>query len=213
MRSLFLALLLVLLVVPPLAAQAVQTHGLSTSKTLDGITLIVIRAPKTHMLVTTRPGDTVDIQGAVSAETPTGLIEQCGLKEEVEGEVLTISPAYPEGENRSFLKKNCWYDIEVTLPPDRDARLQLGMGSLTVTGPFTGNFVVKMRKGEITLRQGEPGVHDLEAKAIFGKVVSKIEDVLPRPFFPLGKRVFILNPEGKGRVYVRTTFGTITVME
>ena len=88
---------------------------------------------------------------------------------------------------------------------------EISKGSITLTGPFEKKFILKMRHGQIHYRIGPSPPHDLEAKAVFGTVRSEMEDILPRPYFPLGKRIFVLTPEGKGEVYLRTTFGTITL--
>lgn len=195
----------------PSFSETAASSPLSLSIPLEQASLMVIKLPKTRLLFSSGEGDSVIIRGEVTSDVPTEQLDQATLRARMEEEVLIVEPSFPEGKEGRFVKRHCRFDLQITVPQTRDCRLQLGTGSVRVSGPFTANLVVKMRSGNIVYEQGEIPAHDFEGKAVFGKIVSNLDNVLPRPYFPLGKRIFILHPEGKGNVYIRTTFGKITV--
>lgn len=194
-------------------AAAMNAEAISYQFPARDSSLIVLDCPQAHVRISTCDCDEIRIDGKVTYDQDYINDEDLFLSESIHEQVLKIEPKYPGGSTGRTLKKHAWLNLTLTVPRDRSMRIEIGKGSVEITGPVARELVVKVKKGKVLYEQGQVPVHDLEARVVFGRVISKIPDLLPRPFFPFGKRVFVLSPEGKGKIQIRVTYGRITVTE
>ena len=111
------------------------------------------------------------------------------------------------------MRRFCSWDLEISSKRDIDMRVEMGSGSFTFSGPFTGKFFLKMKRGTIRYHGGDFPAHDFEARVAFGSIESEVEGIIPRPFFPFGRRVMILNPMGRGDIILKIRSGSIRIMK
>ena len=211
MRRMFVPVAIIMCLFP--CAVVMKAEAISYQFPARDSSLIVLDCPRAHVRISTCECDEIRIDGKVTYDIDYVNDEDLFLSESIHEQVLRIEPKYPGGSPGRILKKHAWLNLALTVPRDRSMRVEIGKGSVEIVGPVTRELVVKVKRGKVMYRQGPVPVHDLEARVVFGRVISKIPDLLPRPFFPFGKRVFLLSPEGKGKIQIRVTVGRITVTE